>query len=62
MTEGKEICETSEVDVRLGWGGRGRDEMVQEGRVDAIRGVHVWEAGEAGLLSPAREFFGFPYR
>ena len=61
MTEGNVICETSEVDVRLGWGGRSREEMIQEGRVDALGGVPVWKGGEAGLLSPVGEFFGFPY-
>ena len=35
--------------------------MVQEGRVDAIRSVSIWKGGKAGLLSPAREFFCFPY-
>ena len=33
--------------------------MVQEGSVDALGGVPIWKGGEAGLLSPIREFFGF---
>ena len=36
--------------------------MVQEGSVDALGGVPIWKGGEAGLLSPTREFFGFPYQ
>ena len=61
-TEGEEVSETRKVNVGLGRGWGGRKEVVQEGRVDAFQGVFGWKGGEAGLLPPACEFLGFPYR
>ena len=36
--------------------------MIQEGWVDALRGVYVQEGREARLLSTGGDFFGLPYR
>ena len=62
LAEGKVVRKTREVDVSLGRGRGGREEVVQKGGVDAFRDVLVWEGGKAGLLSAASEFLGFPYR
>ena len=50
-----------EVDIRLGRGWASWEEVVEEGRVDAIRGVLVREGGKAGLLPAAGEFLCLPH-
>ena len=51
-----------EVDVCEGRGRGGREEMVEEGGVDALQSILVQEGGKAGLLPATGEFLCFPHR
>ena len=48
--------------MSAGRGRRCREEVVQEGRVDAIRGVSIGKGGKTRLLSAACKFLDFPYQ
>ena len=61
MAHWEVVDEGGEVDVCEGRGWGGRKEVVQEGGVDAFRGVFVRERGEAGLLPATGEFFRLPH-
>ena len=62
LADRKVVGELGEVDIRISRGRGGREKMIQEGCIDALRSVLVRKGREARLLSAGSDLFRFPHR